>query len=164
MTCRYLFWLCGGMVPSSSPSAKPALVGDVGDELPALLLGFLQGVGHGVESLRQLDDLIHAASVLHPCGEVALSEAPGGLGHILQGLCQIPGADVAEDQRQAQHHQGDQNEQRQDGLPHVQRRPGVPGHEQISQHRAAVTHKGGGHGVMGVGIKVSQSSPEGGGA
>ena len=46
----------GVRVPGDGGHGGFQLVGDVGDKLPALLLGALEGVGHGVEGLRELAD------------------------------------------------------------------------------------------------------------
>ena len=112
-------------------------MGDVGDELASLVLGFRQGVGHVVEGRRQLADLVAAAGVLHAHVEVSGGIGPGGLDHLPDGLNLAHGG-------QGAGHKGDQQddgrgheEQADEGAPHAHQGPGVH-HRQDHAHGAAV--------------------------
>ena len=94
------------------------LVGDVGDEVPALALRLLQGLRHPVEGRRQLADLVAAAVVLHADVKIPLGVEPGGLGHLPDGLDLPHGGDGADREGDHQHHHGRHQEEPQEGLPH----------------------------------------------
>ena len=94
------------------------LVGNVGDEVPALALRLLQRLRHPVEGHRQLADLVAAAVVLHADVKIPLGVEPGGLGHLPDGLDLPHGGDGADREGDHQHHHGRHQEEPQEGLPH----------------------------------------------
>src|SRR4029450_4422003 len=72
------------------------LVGGVGDEAPLAVEGVVQARQHGVEGVGQLFELVVGAGqgdalVQATVGGGGVGDAPGGLGHALQGLQQAAG-------------------------------------------------------------------------
>ena len=117
-------------------------MGNIGDELPPLLLRFLKGVRHGVEGFDELADLVLPAGVVDPGVEVALGELPGGGGHVPDGLGLLHGGGGRGHEGDEQHRHGGHAENPQESPPHFRhsvglrdRQDGADGHRPLGAGR-----------------------------
>ena len=101
-------------------------VGDVGNKLRPLALHLGQGVGHGVEGLGQLPDLIAPVLVVvHPYVELAPPKFPGGLRHLGEGAGLMGGGNgTGDDGNEQDHHRGEE-ENGSRGAPHLRQSAGI---------------------------------------
>ena len=107
---------------------------DVGDEVGPLALHLLQGVGHGVERLRQLSDLVTAVLVaVDPHVKFAPPELSGRLRHLGEGAGLVGRGDGAGDHRDEQDHHRREEEDGGCGPPHLGQAAGVPRHQDKPQ-------------------------------
>ena len=139
------------------------LVGDIGDELPALALRLLKALRHIIERGRQFADLIVPAVVVHADVKIALGILPGGRRHFPDRLDLPHGGNRGCHEGDHQHHQGRHEKQAHEALPHgVQR--GAGGHgEHLAHHLAAGgIHGGHAHHEPLVFIQAAQIVPGGG--
>ena len=114
------------------------LVGDVGHELAALLLRLGQGVGHGVEGLGQLADLIGAAGILGEAGlKLAPGELVGRLAHAFQGVDDPLDSHRAQQDGDQQDGGGRDQEELEGVFQEGQGGSGVGGHKEDAQRTGA---------------------------
>ena len=141
------------------------LMGDIGDEFPALPLRLLEGFRHGVEGGGQLTDLIVPAVVVHADVKVALRVPPGGLHHLPDGLHLAHGGDGGGHEGDHQHHKGRHEEQADEALPHGIQRGSGRHTVHLAHHFLGLRVHGGHahHEAAGL-IQPAQAVPPGGGA
>ena len=128
-------------------------MGDVGDKLPALLLGLLQGVRHGVEGVDELAGLVVPARVVDPGVKVAVREAPGRGGHIPDGLGLLHGGGGGGHKGDEEHGDGGHAEDAHESAPHLRHGVGL-GHGHDGTHHGAALGLAGGKGHHEAGLLV----------
>ena len=141
------------------------LVGDVGDELPALTLRLLQGLCHIIKGSRQLADLVLPAVVIHANVKITVGILPGGSSHFPDGLDLPHGGDGGRHKGNHQHHEARHHQQSRKGPPQIIN--GIRGAD--GEHRpqdlpgGRVHHGHAAHKLL-AGIDLVQTAPPGPGA
>ena len=141
------------------------LVGDVGDELPALTLRLLQGLCHIIKGSRQLADLVLPAVVVHTNIKITVGILPGGSSHLPDGLDLPHGGDGGCHKGDHQHHEARHHQQSRKGPPQIIN--GIRGAD--GEHRPQdlpggwVHHGHAAHKLL-AGIDLVQTAPPGPGA
>ena len=141
------------------------LVGDVGDELPALTLRLLQGLCHIIKGSRQLADLVLPAIVIHANVKITVGILPGGSSHLPDGLDLPHGGNGGRHKGDHQHHEARHHQQSRKGPPQIINGiRGADGEHRPQDLPGGRVHHGHAAYKLLAGINLVQTAPPGPGA